>query len=239
MAQGDAFLTLEAIGIPQITMALSAAERAAQAAGLPALAQEIYDLIMGLLADVNRVSVEIAGTADGMIVAKILESRHSSRPASGDMESHIVSEPGPLGLVRVALIDELDKIVNPEGGYGTFWRAQEYGTGSDVPSQVGRQIFGIFEPSETAPDPRKRGLGEGEDRGFISGANENAGLGRISVELPARHFLTDGSDAAAAAYEQAIMGVQLKWNRRIEAIIAQARVALRRRQGSFVGIVEA
>lgn len=236
MPEGEAFAYLETIGIPRTVELLIKIEALARAEGYGVVANGAHEINLGLLRDVNLVAAEMTGLADGEIVKRILETHNRvSRPATGDMEAHIRSEAGPLGLVRVALIDELEKIVNPNG-YGPFWRAQEYGTGGDVPSQVGRRFLGTFEPSGEPPDAAQRGLGQGHDIAFLPGGSK-PGLGRISVELPARHFLRDGTAEAAVQYQRKMQEVQAKWAKEIEALIEELHK--RGRRSRFIGIIEA
>lgn len=236
MATGEAFAYLETIGIPRTIDLLIKIETLARESGRTTVANGAHEVIIGLLDDVNVIAVQTAGFADGAIVARILSTHNRvARPATGNMETHIRSEPGPLGLVRVALLDELNRIVNPSG-YGPFWRAQEEGTGGKVPSQVGRRIFGTFESSGTPPDPGQRGAGAGRDLAFIPGGSD-PGLGTISTELPARHFLRDGSAEAAAQYVKRMEAAQAKWSKRIEELIAALQT--QRRRGRFRGIIEA
>lgn len=236
MPEGEAFAYLETIGIPRTVDLLIRIETLARGSGRNAVANGAHEVNIGLLRDVNLVAVEMAGLADGEIVARILSTHNRvRRPATGVMETHIRSEAGPLGLVRVALLDELEKIVNPNG-YGPFWRAQEYGTGGDVPSQVGRRIFGTFESSGTPPDAEQRGAGVGRDLAFVPGGSD-PGLGVISTELPARHFLRDGSAEAAAQYVKRMEAVQARWAKKIELLILELRT--QRRRGRFLGIIEA
>lgn len=236
MPEGEAFAYLETIGIPRTVELLIKIEALARAEGYGVVANGAHEINLGLLRDVNLVAAEMTGLADGEIVKRILETHNRvSRPATGDMEAHIRSEAGPLGLVRVALIDELEKIVNPNG-YGPFWRAQEYGTGSpEVASQVGRPLFGTFEPSGEPPDAAQRGEGAGHDLAFVP-MGSAPGFGRISVELPGRHFLRDGTAEAGARYVTKMNAVQERWIARMKELQAQARVSS---SGSIIGIIRA
>lgn len=236
MPDGEAFAYLETVGIPRTVALLIKIEALARSKGYQVIADGAHEVNIGLLRDVNLVATEMAGLADGEIIKRILETHNRvHRPTTGTMESHIVSEAGPLGLVRVALIDDLNKIVNPNG-YGPFWRAQEYGTGGEVPSQVGRRLFGTFEPSGEPPQSEQAGQGKGHDIAFIP-RGSNPGEGRISVELPGRHFLTEGSAEAAVQYVRRMEQVQAKWAARIQALSEALRKSGRRRR--FVGILHA
>lgn len=204
---------------------------------VPEIADEVNEVLIGLLRDVNEIAMECTALSEVMIMQKILETRRTNRPHQGIMESHIVSRPGPFGLVEVALLEELDKIVNPNG-YGPYWRAQEYGTGTgEVPEQAGRVILGTFEPSGTPPQAAQRGAGKGTDLQFIPGG-ANPGRGVISVELGGRHFLRDGFAEVGEKYLAKMADVQAKWDARITAILAQLKERLRRGGGGFLGIIE-
>lgn len=217
----DAFAYFYTTGIPELVAIL------VQIQGL-AIKQRWFELrsaagkiTEGLLLDVNREAAQSASVATATVVRILIQSRRSNRPFTGDLEQHIVSLPGPLGTVRVGLVEELDKAVNPATGYGTFWRAQEFGTGTaEVPSQIGRVFRGTFSPSQTSPDSSMRGTGRGSDLVFIS--DVAGGLGTISVELPGRHFLTDGSAEAATHYIKAMEAVQVKWLPRIQELVKLA-----------------
>lgn len=228
------FLTSQ---IPQIVVRLIELQGVALEARLMSLRSEIGALIDDLLADINRVAVETAALSEGWIVAKIIASHSGNRPITGSMETHIRSEPGPLGLVRVGLISELNKILNPRG-YGPFWRAQEYGTGTDqVPSQAGRPLYGTFEPSGDPPDAAQRGLGMGHDLAFIPGGVD-PGFGRISVELPGRHFLRDGSALAGKRYVERMKELEERYIARLRDTLEGAQRQLAR-TGIYRGIIEA
>lgn len=226
-----AFAYLLTKGIPEAAGILTQAQHLAGERGLRQVRLAILDVLNGLLTDVNDVAVRMAGYADGAIIRKIATSHTSNRPITGVMDTHIVSKPGPLGSVRVALISELDKIINPTG-YGPFWRAQEYGTGVEedgpgtgaVPSQLDRVFLGTFETSGTAPNADLRGEGVGTDLAFLPGGR-SPGFGTITTELPGRHFLRDGSEEAGAHYVQAMDTVMVKWNKRIAEIVSELKAA--------------
>jgi hypothetical protein len=190
-------------------------------AGLRAIADGVGAILVGLIRDLGDVATHIAAQADAAIVARIHATRWTKRPPQSEMETHIVSEAGPYGAVGVAKLSELDKIVNPRGAWGAFWRAQEYGTGgsSPVPSQEGRQLFGTFYESETPPDSAQQGSGVGEDVMFVPFGSA-PGRGRISVELPARHFLRDGSTEEGERYVEAMNAVQQKWMGELDRLLA-------------------
>lgn len=214
---GDAFAYFLTEQIPTVIDLLITAQEIAQARGFTAIVTAASEIAIGLLDDVNAVAVKMSGIADETILLKLEQSHTARRPRTGDMETHIRSLPGPLGSVRVALIEELDKIINPRG-WGTFWRAQEYGTGTDrIPSQIGRPLMGVFEDSGTPPEGAQRGLGVGLDIAYIPGGLP-PGPGAITVDLPPRHFLRDGSAEAGARYIAEMDAVQTRWITRIKEL---------------------
>lgn len=236
----QAFAYLVAEDLPEIVVKLIDWQDELIAQGQTAMRSKLGRVLEGLLTDINRMAVEIAGLADGHIIAKIYETAAPNRPQTHDMESHIKSEPGPGGLVRVGLISELEKIVNPVGMWGTFWRAQEFGTGTDqIPTQVGRLLFGTFEPSGTPPLASEAGLGIGTDLAFAPGGR-NPGLGRISVDLPGRHFLRDGAAAAGERYMQRCKEIGDKYAAEIDKLVDDA-IALRReaQRTNWTAIIDA
>lgn len=238
----DAFDYFETSLIPEWTDTLIAIEKLTRAEGLNLPADLAHECIVGLLKDVNDAAVRLAGLTDGIIIKHILATQSSNRPHQGQMEAHILSEPGPLGLIKVALMEELDKIINPNG-YGPYWRAQEYGTGVDtpggfIPEQEGRVFFGTFSPSELPPDPAQGGLGAGSDLLFQP-QGSNPGWGTISVELPGRHFLRDGSAEAGLRYTEGMLAIEDKWVVKMEQILVEAQRQLEARSRDFQGFIEA
>lgn len=136
------------------------------------------------------------------------------------------------GAVGIADIKLLDRAINPYSrGYGTYWRAQEYGTGSDgIPSQVGRVIHGYFigGGDQEPPDAQYSG-GGGPHPVFVSDSSSSSlfgrgarggfgGFGTISVEDRPRHFIRDGADQAKIVWRADIARAQA------DAISALARL---------------
>lgn len=132
--------------------------------------------------------------------------------------------------VGVADVDKLNRVTNPLTGYGPYWHAQEEGTGGKVPSQVGREIFGLFlgkggggQPER--PNPKYAG-GGGPHPIFVSGKSQSAafgsvgfsggagkqggvgGPGTISVEITGRHFIRDGAALGASKWAQGLLVVE-------------------------------
>lgn len=245
----EAFAKLYTTGLPQVIIGLFELQSLAYENKLFALRARIAKLADDLLTDINRTAVEMAGLADGYIIERIHATQSRNRPHTGEMETHIISTPGELGLVNVALIDELDKIINPEGQYGSFWRAQEFGTGADaqewgaIPSQVGRVLFGSFDPSGTRPDSAQRGLGAGRDAAFIPGGNANSGevgFGTINVDLPGRHFLEEGSARAGREYVERMDAIKRRYRDELTNVVeATKRELSRGRSTLFTGHLRA
>lgn len=145
------------------------------------------------------------------------------------------------GAVGVADLDVLDSLRNPLGNYGPYWRAQEYGTGStEVPAQKGRVIRGYFfgrgfGGTPEVPREEYRGLGVGPAPIFVgAGAGSAAfggvgfsggpgrsggrgGYGTISVELPGRHFIRDGANAARIQWLNGLRATEYRAQRALRA----------------------
>lgn len=212
---------------------------------LMAYADGVSKVLLRLLDDIQTVAMQMAQLSEAYIISEIFATHSAKRPITGNMESHIKSRAGPLGIVFVALIEELDKIVNPMGGYGTFWRAQEFGTGvtpdeggwGEIPGQEGRIIRGVFTPSGTDPDAASRGLNQGTDLAFESGGA--GGWGTINVELPGRHFLRRGVDLAGETYLQRMAELQTRYTNELRVLLAAARREITGRGRRFTGRVQA
>jgi hypothetical protein len=190
----EAFDTFEAPGVVTLTGILLQVIKAA--ARFPDVQIAASELIRESLAVADGIANIVSVASEVAIIGKIQDTQARNRPTTGEMETHIASTPGPFGTVHVGLTEELDKIVNPiSPQWGQFWQAQEYGT----THQKGREIFGTFYESEEPPELAQQGLGKGHDIAFIP-MGSAPGLGRIGVELPARHFLTDGTMAAGERY---------------------------------------
>ena len=241
----DYFGSYGVLGVTTLVSNLIELQGIAQRNGLDALFAGVANILLGLLRDLNAVSQQFARVADEQIELRIEATRAPNRPPWGEMATHIISEPGPpgTGSVGVAKLDELDKIRNPSG-YGPFWIAQEFGTGvvmdygpyagNEIPEQAGRRIFGTFYESEEPPEAAQQGLGVGTDMYFLP-MGSAPGLGRISVELPGRHFLRDGITEAGREYVAAINAIQQKWMNELNKLQA----ALIERPTTYVGIIEA
>jgi hypothetical protein len=174
--------------------------------GLESYARAVRQIARGFTEDLLALSVQAASYASLAVIAKMFESQASNRPHTGAMETHVRSVPGPWGIVCVGLISELEKIINARGAWGPFWMAQEFGT----THQAGRLLFGTFYESGkgsqgTPPDENRN-----TDLAFVP-MGDAPGWGRISRELPARHFLRDGGEQAGKVWKDAVEEIQGKW----------------------------
>ena len=236
-AAEEFFAVFETAHVPQLLESITRLQTIAGQRGMRLLEEGVGKILLQLIADLHKIAVEGAGLADEMIKERIEATRAPNRPAEGEMATHIRSEPGPLGSVGVGAMSELDKIINPEGEWGPFWRAQEYGTGGagGVPTQIGRRLYGTFEPSGEPPREEMRGLRVGTDLAFYPGG-ANPGLGRITVDLPPRFFLHDGASLAAAKWLEMMNALQDQVIRDLEALHAGRQAVAAR---TFIGRVDA
>lgn len=162
---------------------------------------------------------------DDTRVAPHLRNLIQSRPASLGVADL------PIGAVGLARISTLDRAVNPHTpGYGTYWRAQEYGTGAGgVPSQRGRQLRGFFYQAGFSnpqrPQSAYRGAGDpkypiflpgrtgglpANVKGGIGPRGGRGGLGVIHHEIAPRRFLRDAADLTYAEYLTGVKAVQAR-----------------------------
>lgn len=126
------------------------------------------------------------------------------------------------GGVGVADLEVLEQARNRVGSYGSYWRAQEYGTGASgegytVPTQVGRRIHGyFFGPGLSNPEAPRRGAADPTHPIFRQ--NEKGGPGEIRREIRGRHYVRDGANLARSTWEREILAVQSR-------VIADIRAA--------------
>lgn len=176
-----------------------------------------------------REAAEVAA-AQAMVGMKARLEQHE-RPVGPrtPASNYVVARPlntGNLetGMVGVGEIEELKRIRNPDG-YGTFWRALEYGTGQNgVPSQIGRVLLGVFGMSNpSAPDAQYAG-GRGPHPVFLSKTKlagslaAQSGFGTIGMEMRGKHFIKYGADEAAVKWRENIAAAQDRALKAIEAI---------------------
>lgn len=133
------------------------------------------------------------------------------------------------GAVGVGNVQLLNRAINPHSrGYGTYWRAQEYGTGQgEVRSQIGRILYGSFQTAGgsemTAPMAEYAG-GGGPHPVFKSGYSPSvdgqrmSGLGTIGKEIRAKHFIKFGADEAAVMWRVDVAEVQTRALDRLDSI---------------------
>lgn len=132
---------------------------------------------------------------------------------------------GAVGIANLAL---LERARNPlSHGYGSYWRAQEYGTGQgEVASQVGRILFGSFADAGGAGPSAPQGVfagGGGPHPVFVSGNSLAAGpgtvgFGTITHEIVAKHFIAWGADEARIGWRADIAQLQSRALNELKAI---------------------
>jgi hypothetical protein len=129
--------------------------------------------------------------------------------------------PLPTGGVGIADVERLEALRNPFApSYGSYWRAQEFGTGSSdpdtgitVPSQIGRRIHGFFTDRSGIGNAQRPVAGGGTHARFIASSSPFAlqgpkggqgGPGLIRREIEGRHFIRDGAHDAYPEWLRAI-----------------------------------
>lgn len=180
--------------------------------------------------ELNAIALRTAATADAAMRSRLKSSAvRSPTGVAPHLSSLLVSRPlqPNTGWVGVARKSTLDRAINPNTpGYGPYWRAQEYGTGSsEVPSQTGRTIVGFFygagAKGQGSRPARVYAGGGGPHPVFIPGSQRagpkggKGGKGTIRKEIEGRHFIRDGADAARE-----------KWRRDLHAADHAAAVAI-------------
>lgn len=220
---------------------------AGQAGVAAATRRELLRAYAEFNAGLNDIAKNTARLATREAKAKLKATRR--RPDTGmspHLATAIVSRPlrrfgrVATGEVGVGDIEILDTVVNPVGPqYGTYWRAQEEGT----LHQAGRVVYGGFYGAGGGsgpfkPDPAFRHPARGphpvfisthaargilSDAGFSGGPGKKGGAGggkmTIGVELPARHFIRDGANAALIQWRTEIANLQQQVDRRLAAAV--------------------
>jgi hypothetical protein len=226
----------------------------AQRRSLLALEREIAGerRALALIARDNRQQLnDLAAKTAGRATTSIRErlAATAERPDTG-VKPHLADliESAPLlpntGAVGIASETKLDRAVNPNTpGYGPYWRAQEYGTGSTnvppgtkaVPSQIGRKkkLYGYFyETGVTSPSrPQAQYAGgRGPHPIFIpsSGGQRGArggggGVGVIRHEIQPRHFIRDGADRAVVQWRREMSRIDTQTAKALSAAPALAK----------------
>lgn len=183
----------------------------------------------------GRVAERSAADATARIIEKLnaTQVRPDTRSAP-HLRNLIRSRPShplgsiPSGAVAVGIVSTLDRAISRTSpGYGPYWRAQEYGTGTpEVKSQLGRVIRGYFYgPGLKGPDrprvefrggggphpifvPGRAGGLPGSVRGGIGPQGGVGGFGTIGKEITGRHFIRDGANDAYKDWLLGIRGVE-------------------------------
>lgn len=133
------------------------------------------------------------------------------------------------GNVGVAPEEVLDRAVNPDTpGYGTYWRAIEFGTGREgVPAQRGRVIRGLFTGRAPGYADATRPLaiyrGGGPHPIFIPGSAGTAlglsgigprggkgGYGVIRREIRPAHFIRNGANDGLKVWRRELAALELR-----------------------------
>jgi hypothetical protein len=154
--------------------------------------------------------------------------------------------------VGIASEDRLDKALNPTApGYGPYWRAQEFGTGSpEVVTQVGRVIFGYFSGTglEGPSRPQHQYSGGGGPHPiFVSAKAARAaaaevgigdfgggsrggkgGKGVIGKEIEGKHFIRDGANGALTEWKLGMRRIEDATISELKAVLRPRTVAQRR-----------
>lgn len=221
MAEGDAW---EFFGWDQAaeTMAtLAALRREAIALGRQDIQLAISRIGVELQNKLDALSRTTAKAADEAIVRHLRQ--HARRPLTtrtphlADQVKSIQFGEG-LGYVKVALIDELDKAVNPDGS-GRYWNAIEYGSVEVGNIMEGRRLYGSFSGGGS-DDERPREMYRRDVLGdtmaphaeFIMGGGSDPEKGIIHNEIEGRHFLRDGTDEAWTGYTKGVREID-RWLR--------------------------
>lgn len=219
--------------------------RAAAVATLAEMRRAYVQFNDGLRAAAQDASANaVRGMRDRLTATQVRPDTDSSPHLRDLLVAQPLSGGGvQTGAVGVALVSQLERAINRRSpGYGSYWRAQEYGTGAgEVPSQVGRVIFGYFMAAgggdATPPQAQYAGGGGphpifqaaggtrnfGAGGGFLGGVNAGprggrGGFGTIGVEIAGRHFIRFGADAAAVLWREQIAAVQARAIEQIAAI---------------------
>lgn len=223
------------VNVGRILIEFQTAIAQASKNGNVAIARALRAEQLTFIEEMQILALGTAKLADRNIKARIDATQ--KRPSTGNkpgLRGSIVSRPiriggmslGAVGIADTTLLDALRNPRTPE--YGSFWRAQEHGTGGEVPSQVGRRIYGLFMGAGGASEPpRRQYRGGGPHPVFVptkGGSNVAAskggkgGPGEISVEIAGRHFIRDGANAARAEWEIGLRRIERSSIRRLAAI---------------------
>lgn len=156
-------------------------------------------------------------------IQKFYDASRSGRPGTGN-KLHLrtlffckplIRNTGEVGIARESTLDRAKNPFTP--GYGTYWRAQEFGTGTvnpggEIPKQTGRVFRGYFYgPGATGAGevPRAQYAGGGGPHPiFITGKTRSGvrggkgGLGEIHKEIKPGHFIRNGANEALIGWRK-------------------------------------
>lgn len=192
-------------------------------------AAKIGTVLVEMEDKLKEIAVKAAARADQVAMDRLASTRrrpHTDR--SVHLEDSVKSEPWLLGSVKVGLIDELNKAVNPEDGR-PYWRTQEYGSAPDASvgwegnEMAGRILYGRFDDDRPRAQFSRSLLGDAmaPSAEFTWGhPGSNAGYGTIEEELPPRHFLREGSEVAWAYYAGQIASLSAEMAARLHRLMA-------------------
>lgn len=190
----------------------------------PEIAVRVREILSKLEADLLLLAQRTAVTADAAIEQKLIAGqRRPNTTRDQHLTSAIRSEPMRFGSVRIAMIDDLDRVTNPEG-YGPYWRAIEYGSEAVGNQMTGRVLFGTFVGPGHDDVPRSDYAGvkgaPGSEFVFGKDAAGEAGFGTIQHEIEPRYFIRDGAEEAAGFYGGEIHRVATRYAQQIEALMS-------------------
>lgn len=234
---GDERRAWESFGSVEMIEAMTrvaALRREAIALGRPDIQVAVSSIGVELQRELDAVSIETARRADEAIIRKLQSTRRRPRTdRSRHLEDSIVSSPwqfpgapSTLGGVKIALVDELDKAVNPSG-YGPYWSALEFGSVEVGNVMTGRTLYGTFSGGGSDPERPRRAyrrdlLGDAiAPHAQFEWGGEDQGKGVIHNEIEGRHFLRDGTEEAWRYYAGRIASIDARYAARILDLIAR------------------
>lgn len=161
-------------------------------AGINAQLAEVRQIQLNYIERVDAANRNAAKAATATMKDIIKSDRKRTATGKPGLGRAVLARPLPLPGVpgvayAVGIGDEgrLNKVTNPfSPGYGPYWRAVEYGTGGgEVPSQVGRVIYGLFVGKGGGGDPERPrsiyGGGGGPHPIFVSAGGQKALYGGL------------------------------------------------------------
>lgn len=219
----DAWETFGSTGMLTALTRIAALRIEAQAAGLPQISIQLSRLLVELEGDLAQLSRRTAAVTDRAIRDRFRATQtRPETPKPHHLVDMIRSAPLPLGGVAIALIEELDKAVNEETGYGPYWRAQELGSVAVGNPMTGRVLFGRFAGPGHDDAPRAQyagGPAPGSSFAYGALGGDDPGYGTIQHEIQPRHFLRDGTDEGWTFYRAEIDRLSARYAERLAAIV--------------------